>query len=500
VGEIPCREGKTLIRPIVRSEEAPFGLLLYCPTKCSALAGFLLALQMRLARYCLEYKNMPVYPIPPKRTSIHPFVGLLAVWSLAAFPLSFVFPFDIKVVLYLALLAIAIHVLRSNKEARQSYGEMKSVTLAFGLYAPYSLIGIWVHHGVISSADNGVHLLYFLGIAACFAVIPSRRIFWCGLSAAAMAAGALAVYQRVGLGIDRPYGLFGINELGLSGSIKFGMVTTVFTLLALYAALDSCLPRRFRFWHAASALAGLAGCLAIASRGPWLALFVTGGAIIAVKAMQLDRRRRLIAAVTLLAGTVLFAALFYSELHARYLSTIAELTAMRGGDLNTSIGGRLVMWKAALTMFLAHPVLGVGMNQFGQHLREMVALGQAPEFVAIFSQTHNEYLEALATGGVIGIAYFLWLLGAPLTLFLRQLSRQHAAGGNTAAPAGGLIVIAAFALFATTDNIFDRQMTTSLFAFLTLGFAVMSVHRVPASASARDGHAEQRDRETVVNL
>ncbi len=442
---------------------------------------------------------MPVYPISPKHVPVPSLVNLLALWSLAAFPLTFVFPFEIKVVPYLALLAIAIYLLRASKEVRAGYGEMKPVVFAFALYLPYSLLGIWIHKGIISSADNGVHLLYFLGIAACFAVLPSRRLFWCGLSAAAIGAGALAIFQRVALGIDRPYGMFGINELGLSGSIKFGMVTTVFTLLALQAALDGCLPRRFRLWHAAGALVGLGGCVVIASRGPWLALLVVGGAVAAAKVMQLDRRHKLIAAgITLFSLTLLFA-LFHEELRERYLFTIGELTAMRGGDLNTSIGGRLVMWKAAWTMFLAHPLLGIGMNQFGPHLREMVALGQAPEFVAIFSQTHNEYLEALATGGLVGIAYLLWLFCAPALLFWRQLSLQRT-GYDTQAAVGGLIVIASFALFAVSDNVFDRQVTTSLFAFLTLGFAMMAVRTIPASASADNSGTEKPVREVAVSL
>ncbi|HJV84333.1 MAG TPA: O-antigen ligase family protein [Noviherbaspirillum sp.] len=438
---------------------------------------------------------MPVYPISPKRVPVPPFVSVLALWSLAVFPLTFVFPFEIKVVPYLALLAIAVHLLRTSKEVRTGYGEMKPVVLAFGLYLPYSLLGIWIHKGIISSADNGVHLLYFLGIAACFAVLPSRRLFWCGLSAAAIGAGALAIFQRVGLGIDRPYGMFGINALGLSGSIKFGMVTTVFTLLALQAALDGCLPRRFRLWHAAGVLVGLGGCLVIGSRGPWLALLVVGSAIAGAKVMLLDRRRRLIAAgITVLLLALLFA-LFHEELHERYVFTVGELSVMRSGDLNTSIGGRLVMWKAAWALFLAHPIVGVGMNQFGPHLREMVALGQAPEFVAIFSQTHNEYLEALATGGLIGIAYLLWLFFAPTLLFLRHLSRP---GFDANAATGGLIVIASFALFAVSDNVFDRQVTTSLFAFLTLGFAMMVVQKLPVAASAGDGATEKPSREAAV--
>jgi hypothetical protein len=60
---------------------------------------------------------------------------------------------------------------------------------------------------------------------------------------------------------------------------------------------------------------------------------------------------------------------------------------------------------------------------------------------------------------------------------LRHLVRRQSNGSNTLAPLGGLITVLSFAFFAFGDNIFDRQMTTSLFAFLILGFTVMTAHK-----------------------
>ena len=121
------------------------------------------------------------------------------------------------------------------------------------------------------------------------------------------------------------------------------------------------------------------------------------------------------------------------------------------------------------------------MNQFGNHLRHLIASGQAPQFISIYDHAHNEYLEALATGGIVGIAYLLWLFGAPFAYFVRHLVRCQSNGSNTLAPMGGLITVLSFASFAVGDNIFDRQMTTSLFAFLILGFALMTVHKEPVA-------------------
>jgi O-antigen ligase len=403
-------------------------------------------------------------------------VDFVILWALSLLPLTFVFPFaPLKIGLYLVLLLSAVYLLGTQKAARRVYGEFKYTAAAFALFLPYTLLSIWLQEGMLKGTDNGVHFLYFLLISVCFWRLRSHQTFWCGLSAAAFGAGALAIYQRFGLGIPRPYGMYGINELALSGAIKFGMVTTVFSLLAMLAAFDKCTPVKLRLWHGVAALTGFAGCQAITSRGPWAALVVIGFCIVVGKTMDLERKRRRYAIIAALLGTLLLIAFFREPLHNRLMDTTSEFTTILSGNLNTSIGTRIAMWKAAWTMFLGNPLFGVGFNQFGIHLREMIGAGQAPDFIAVYGHAHNEYLEALATGGIVGLVYLLCLFGAPLVFFLRQFGRLRAAGADASAPMGGIITVLCFAVFSIGDNIFDRQMTTSLLAFLVFGFAVMSL-------------------------
>ena len=409
------------------------------------------------------------------------FLEFAVLCALALLPVTFVFQLQLKSVLYVVLLMAAIYLLCTSAEARQTCGAFKPIALAFGLYLPYSLASVWLQHGLPKAADNGAHFLFFLIIAVCFRKLRHQRIFWYGISAAALAAGVLAMYQRFGLNIGRPYGMYGINEIGMSGAIKFGMVTTVFSLLALLAALDKRTPMQIRLCHASAALVGFAGCQVIGSRGPWLALVVIGTGMMTGKMVPLNGKRRWIAVFATLSCSILLVVLFYRQLCIQFSSTADELSAIYGGNFNTSIGARLEMSKAAMMIFIEHPFFGVGINQFGDHLRHLIASGQAPQFISIYDHTHNEYLEALATGGIVGIAYLLWLFGAPFAYFWRHFARRQSKGSNTLAPLGGLITVLSFASFAVGDNIFDRQVTTSLFAFLILGFAVMTAHKEPVA-------------------
>jgi O-antigen ligase len=219
----------------------------------------------------------------------------------------------------------------------------------------------------------------------------------------------------------------------------------------------------------------------IGSRGPWLALVIIGTGMMIGKMVPLNGKRRWIAVFATLSCSILLVVLFYRQLCIQFSSTADELSAIYGGNFNTSIGARLEMSKAAMTIFIEHPFFGVGINQFGDHLRHLIASGQAPQFISIYDHTHNEYLEALTTGGIVGIAYLLWLFGAPFAYFVRHLVHRQSNGSNTLAPLAGLITVLSFASFAVGDNIFDRQMTTSLFAFLILGFTVMTAHKEPVA-------------------
>ncbi|HEV2827630.1 MAG TPA: O-antigen ligase family protein [Pyrinomonadaceae bacterium] len=74
---------------------------------------------------------------------------------------------------------------------------------------------------------------------------------------------------------------------------------------------------------------------------------------------------------------------------------------------NARLGvSRNEIWKATWKMFRAHPVLGVGMNGYWAAI---------PKFhdasgTMMPQEAHNDYLELLASGGLVGIAIFVWFV------------------------------------------------------------------------------------------
>jgi hypothetical protein len=91
--------------------------------------------------------------------------------------------------------------------------------------------------------------------------------------------------------------------------------------------------------------------------------------------------------------------------------------------------GRLELWGAALRLIQTRPLLGVGPDNFRHLYGAQLGLETWDERV----QANNLYLEVLADVGLLGLAAFLWVIGAPLLVagrlltarFARSLSRDN---------------------------------------------------------------------------
>jgi O-antigen ligase len=127
--------------------------------------------------------------------------------------------------------------------------------------------------------------------------------------------------------------------------------------------------------------------------------------------------------------------------------------------------GRLVLWRAAARMFAAHPLAGVGPDNFRLSYGVYAGLAGADER----THSNNMYLEMLAGGGLIVAAAFGWLLWRAAALAVDIARREELACG---AIASGLSAAAlAIALHASVDSFVSFAPTYVLFS-LTLGCAV----------------------------
>lgn len=128
--------------------------------------------------------------------------------------------------------------------------------------------------------------------------------------------------------------------------------------------------------------------------------------------------------------------------------------------------GRLVLWRAAARMFAAHPVVGVGPDNFRLLYGGYAGLINADPRI----HSNNMYLEMLVGGGAIGGLAFAWFLWRAATCLVAAVRRRWEPR-LTAAAAGIAAAGAAVALHGIVDSFFSFTATYVLIS-LTLGLAV----------------------------
>lgn len=143
------------------------------------------------------------------------------------------------------------------------------------------------------------------------------------------------------------------------------------------------------------------------------------------------------------------------------LSTVGDELAAQDAEAATRWNTRRVdIWRATWEMFRDHPVAGVGLGGY------WAAIPQYHDASGEYTpqQAHNDYLELLASGGVIGSALFLCFLffllkRARATLHSGDAFRRAAALGALA----GLFGVAVHSLFD-----FGLHMTANAALFVAL--------------------------------
>lgn len=99
---------------------------------------------------------------------------------------------------------------------------------------------------------------------------------------------------------------------------------------------------------------------------------------------------------------------------------IDRLMTLLGG-----LGVRAYLWRHALTMFLSHPLMGVGFDAFAfQLVGQLHALKEASQW-GIDQYAHNLWLQLLAVAGLSG---FLALFVPVVLWFRRQWKMDYSAG------------------------------------------------------------------------
>jgi O-antigen ligase len=141
---------------------------------------------------------------------------------------------------------------------------------------------------------------------------------------------------------------------------------------------------------------------------------------------------------------------------------------------STSTGAsRNEIWRATLKMFAAHPIVGVGL---GAYWIGITAYHEASGLMTP-QEAHNDYLELLSSGGLIGLALGVWFVVAVMRRIRHNLATDT--GYKRAVRFGAVLGLTGVAAHSLVD--FGLHIMTNAVVFLVL---------IMIATSRIDAHSE----------
>jgi O-antigen ligase len=385
-------------------------------------------------------------------------------------------PFTLLVLLALAVLPWLPQRFRLHADEQW----LLLIALGFLLWAVISMYLARVDHEALKRIVTYSRLLTAVPVYYLLRRLqPPAHWLHAGAIAGAMFAGLYAIGQTW-------FGLANAYPGRASGAfhpVYFGDFATLLAFLTLI--MLPLWPRRaVLVFSLAGFVLGMVASVLSGTRGAWLAVPV----LLAVLLAQYWRRgishRVRVVLVLLLVTPVLLYFIPQTDIANRIDDAVKEIMQYDSGvKTETSLGMRLEMWRAALDIATRSPLTGAGTGSYQREIRALVADGDYDASILSFGNPHNEYLNVLATRGLVGLIGLLALLLWPLGSFMRQ--RKHADPVIRALAHAGIAVIAAFSVFSLSAAPFERATPITLFIVPVFSLHALLYARLEARGDNR---------------
>lgn len=339
--------------------------------------------------------------------------------------------------------------------------------LAISLFGLGGVFDALYHQAHGSNYDKAIRFL--LAAVAFFALKkypPRLSWLWAGLIIGSLSALATALWQTIGLDIDRAH--------GYTHPIQFGnlaMLMGFFCLAGLGWAFSLKNKTQAAAWAAAlilGAVCAVLSSLLSGSRGGWVSVpFVL---LILIKAYHrhFQWRTKLLASLVAVAALV---GLYHTpqlNVQPRIYAAINDLQLYKAGDSHTSLGARFEMWQAALWLTKQKPVFGWGKDHMQTAMQDLAAQGKVDSVVGSFNHAHNEFLDIAAKRGLVGLITLILLYLIPIRLYIPYLT--HTSLKIRALATAGLILPVAYIDFGLSQAFLSHNSGLMMYAFWTICF------------------------------
>lgn len=385
--------------------------------------------------------------------------------------LSLVVPSGYSLGAVLLLLGgLALPLLRPGLSLNRQDGSVIAVMV---LYALTLILMAWLYGDGSREFDRPSRFL--LAIPALLLVIaypPRLAAMWSGFAAGAIGAGSWALWQTIFLDTSRAGGFTHVIQFG-----NLSMLLGIFCLAGVGWAMLQPKRKRWLVLLGAGAVMGIMGSLLSGSRGGWvgfplilLILYRSYGTEWSIK------WKATTALAFLIVGTTVFA-LPQTGVKDRILEGVDDISGYVSGETqDTSLGARFEMWRGASYLIADKPLLGWGQNGYQEGMAVLAEQGIVNPVILQFGHAHNEFINAFAKRGLLGLAVLFLLYLVPMKLFGEYL-RHTNLEVRSVAVAGTLLPVA-YVDFGLTQTFLGHNSGVMMYAFLlAILWGIHSTHR-----------------------
>jgi putative inorganic carbon (hco3(-)) transporter len=311
--------------------------------------------------------------------------------------------------------------------------------------------------------------------------------------------------------LSRAYGTFGMPNpyagfLGMIGPIALALL--VFVVVKVWLTHRDWTQVRHRPEESTNAersglirsvavamvLLGVVGLIVTAqvlslSRGAWVGLM----AAVVVMALLAGRQPLVIRLLPLIALAALVVAgaahLLPGILSERLQSITAEMrffdvSRVMVTDANYAVLERMAQWQAGLRMFETHPILGVGIGNYGAAYDQYAV----NPFYFTFGHAHNYYINIAAEAGLAGLVTYVAFIATSFWHTIKELRRLEDPLLH-AVVVGSLGVLTAVAVHNFFENLHVLSMGIQFSAVLGLVYVCARLSRETSAEPRQAEHA-----------
>lgn len=328
-------------------------------------------------------------------------------------------------------------------------------------YAAVSMLEVWWDGQSSSGFDKPSR--FVLAIPAMLLVMaypPKLSYLWAGLAIGAIGAGSWAGWQKLVEGEWRAGGYTHV--------IQFGNLSMLMGILCLAGLGWAWVQPRRMPWLAlllVGALMGILGSLFSGSRGGWIGLPFVLLVLYRGYGRQLPSMLKIGALLAVVIGGLLMYFLPQTGVQLRVHEAFNDVELyISDNNPSTSVGARFEMWKGASQLILEKPFTGWGENGYKQGMQALADKGVVHEIATNYGHAHNEFIDAFAKRGMVGLVVLLALYLVPMRLFARQMTAENLKLRSLAV--AGVLLPVAFIDFGLTQVFLTHNSGVMMYAFL----------------------------------